>query len=538
VTLAYGPTPCDEGVIGAGAAIQPCAERSKPWVLAATILGSSLAFIDGTVVNVALPAIQSELGVSVAVAQWVVNAYALLLGALILVGGAAGDRFGRRRVFVLGVVLFTAASMACGFAPSAAILIASRAFQGIGGAMLVPESLAIISAAFPEAERGQAIGTWAGFSALTTALGPVLGGTLVDTLSWRAVFFINLPLAAVALALALRHVPESHGGDSAAAIDWQGGMLASLGLLGIAFGASAWSDARWSAAVAYGPMLAGIAVLGFFLWWEARAKSPIVPLRLFRAGAFSGANAMTLLLYAGLGGALFFLPYDLIRLQGYSTAAAGASFLPMSLIMGGLSRWSGALIDRAGARLPLIIGPTIAAAGFALFALPGIGGSYWATFFPAMVVLAIGMTISVAPLTTVVMGAVDQRHAGTASGINNAVARIAGMLAVALFGALAVGVFGTALDASLNELQLAPTLRDAVHAQIPKLAEAAVPPDVTGALKQTLETSLQRAFLEAFRIVMLTATALALASAVCAALTIPQTSHGDAEPTRKKVRLD
>jgi len=531
--VALGRTPCDEGVIGAGAAAPPCAERSKPWVLAATILGSSLAFIDGTVVNVALPAIQAELGVSVVVVQWVVNAYSLLLGALILVGGAAGDRLGRRRVFMLGIVLFAAASMACGLAPNAAILIASRAVQGIGGAMLVPESLAIISAAFPEAERGKAIGTWAGFSALTTTLGPVLGGTLVDALSWRAVFFINLPLAVLALAIASRHVPESHGGEQDSAIDWQGGVLASLGLFGIAFGASAAGSARWSEPVVYGPMVAGIVVLAVFLWWEGRTTSAIVPLALFRSGAFSGANAMTLLLYGALSGALFFLPYNLIRLQGYSTAAAGASFLPFTLIMGGLSRWSGALVDRVGARLPLTIGPIIAALGLMLFALPGIGGSYWATFFPAMVVLGIGMTISVAPLTTVVMGAVDQRHAGAASGINNAVAEIAGMLAIALFGALAVAVFGRALAVPLDGLQLAPALRDVVQAQIPKLAEATVPPDITGALRQPLQTALEFSFLRAFRIVMLTGAGLAVASAVCAALTIPKTSHRGAQPQRK-----
>jgi MFS family permease len=395
--------------------------------------------------------------------------------------------------------------------------------QGIGGALLVPESLAIISAAFPEEERGKAIGTWAGFSALTTALGPVLGGTLVDTLSWRAVFFINLPLAVIALAIALRHVPESQGADDIA-IDWQGGAFASLGLFGIAYGASEAATRRWSEAIVYGPMLAGCVVLAIFLWWEARAKAPMMPLALFRAPAFGGANAMTLLLYAALSGALFFLPYDLIRLQGYSTAGAGASFLPFSLVMGGLSRWSGAFVDRTGARLPLMIGPVIVAAGMAALALPGIGGSYWATFFPAMLVLGIGMTISVAPLTTAVMGAVDERHAGTASGINNAVARVAGMLAVALFAALAVGLFGQAVEAALVPLHLALDLRLAVEAQIPQFAEAAVPAGIEGAMKQAVENAFALSFLRAFRVVVLAAAGLALASAVCAALTIPKTA--------------
>ena len=306
--LALGRTPCDEGVIAAGAAASHCAERSKAWVLAATILGSSLAFIDSTVITVALPAIQADLAASVASAQWVVNAYLLLLGALILVGGAAGDRFGRRRIFILGIILFTAASAACGLAPNTAILIAARAVQGIGGAMLVPESLAIISAAFPEAERGKAIGTWAGFSALTTALGPVLGGTLVDALSWRAVFFINVPLAVVAVSIALRHVPESRANEARNAIDWQGGVLASVGLFGIAYGASATSTARWGDAAVAGPILGGVAVLALFIAWETRAKSPMVPLALFRSRAFSGTNAMTLLLYAGLAVRCSFCP--------------------------------------------------------------------------------------------------------------------------------------------------------------------------------------------------------------------------------------
>ncbi|HEY3920109.1 MAG TPA: MFS transporter [Stellaceae bacterium] len=478
--IMLGRTPCDDGVIRAGADASACSARAKPWVLAATILGSSLAFIDGSVVNVALPSIQASLGASSPVTQWIINAYLLMLGALILVGGAAGDRFGRRRVFVQGIILFTAASVVCGFAPNASILVAARAAQGIGGAMLVPGSLAIISAAFSQEERGQAIGTWAGFSALTTALGPVLGGTLVDAWSWRAVFFINVPLAIVTLAITVVHVPESRASASDAPIDWTGAVLATIGLAGIAFGASAASEMRWGEPAVFAPLSIGAAVLILFIRHEGRAAAPMVPLRLFRSAVFSGTNAMTLLLYTALSGALFFLPFDLIRLQHYTAAAAGASFLPFSLIMGLLSRRSGALMDRYGARLPLVLGPAIAAGGLALLALPAIGGSYWLTFFPPMVCLGIGMVIAVAPLTATVMGAVDQRQAGTASGINNAVARIANLLGVALFGALAAGISASALD----------------HAS-------------------------DAAFLRAFRGVMLAAAALALVSALCAALTIP-----------------
>jgi len=520
-----GQAPCDEGVLRAAPAMPGGTERDKPWVLATTILGSAMAFIDGSVVNVALPAIQAELSATVSAAQWVINGYLLMLGALILVGGAAGDRFGRRRVFNLGVALFTAASVACGLAPNAEVLVATRVLQGVGGALLVPGSLAIISAAFPEAERGRAIGTWAGFSALTTAFGPVLGGWLVDAFSWRAIFFLNVPVALVVLALSVWRVPESRddtgaGRGAGGGVDWRGGALATLGLAGMAYGLTAMSDHGWADPVVLVPLLGGVVVLGLFLRWEARAEAPMMPLGLFRSRRFSGANGMTLMLYMALGGAMFFIPFNLIRIQGYSATEAGAAFLPFTLIMGGLSRWSGGLIDRYGARTPLIAGPAITAAGFGLFAVPGIGGSYWTTYFSAMLVLGFGMAVSVAPLTTTVMGAVENRHAGVASGINNAVARVAGMLAVALLGAVAVGVFGAALEQRLAGRQLPPDVRSALEAEVPKLAEATVPPAVQGDERAALERALHDSFVRSFRVVMVIAAGLALASGAVAAATI------------------
>src|SRR6202521_2313999 len=514
-----GRTPCDEGVIRAAAATPGCADRARPWVLAATILGSSMAFIDGSVVTVALPAIQSDLNVSVQGAQWIVNGYMLMLGALILVGGSAGDRFGRRRVFALGAAVFTIASIGCGLAPNATVLIGARIVQGIGGALLVPVSLAIISAAFPAPERGKAVGTWAGFSAVTTALGPVLGGWLVDTLSWRAIFFINVPIAVITLGIAFRHVPESRKASDDSTLDWPGGFLAALGLAALVYGLTAASERDWTHPSVSGALIASAILTIAFIWRETRASSPMLPFGLFRSMSFSGANIMTLLLYFALSGAFFFLPFDLIQIQGYSATLAGAAFLPFTLIMGGLSRWSGGLTDRYGARLPLIAGPVVAAAGLALFALPNIGGSYWATFFPGMVVLGLGMTISVAPLTTTVMSSVEDRHAGTASGINNAVSRIAGMLAVALLGTLAVGVFGSALETRLSGLPVTPEIRRALNTEVAKLAEAQVPSQIQGQQRLVLKQALNESFVQSFRFVMLISASAALLAALCAGLT-------------------
>jgi EmrB/QacA subfamily drug resistance transporter len=509
---------------GAAAAAPGCARSARPWLLAATIIASSMVFIDGTVVSVALPSMQANLDVPVSQAQWIVNAYALTLGTLILAGGAAGDRFGRRRVCIAGILLFTAASVGCGLAPTSSLLIAARAVQGVGGALLVPSSLAIISAAFPDRERGRAIGTWAGASALTTALGPVVGGWLVDTLSWRAIFFINVPLAIMALLLALRWVPESRD-ESARGVDWIGSALAVLGLGLLAYGLTAASSAGWAHATVVGSLGGSVLALALLLRWEAHTAQPMLPLSLFRSATFSGANAITLLLYFGLTGEVFFLPFYLIDIQGYSATGAGAAFLPFSLIMAGLSRWAGGLNDRYGARALLVAGSLLVALGTALFALPIPVERYWNSVLPGMTVWGFGMALSVAPLTTTVMRSAGDRYAGAASGINNATARIAGMLAVALLGAAAVGVFRVALDERLEHLQIPVSIQQALQPEVQKLTQARLPPAIDAATRQTLRRALDESFVYSFRVATLIAAAAALLSALCAWLTIERSAR-------------
>jgi EmrB/QacA subfamily drug resistance transporter len=508
--------PCDEGVLAGDSTEHPCPPAAGSWVLAATILGSSMAFIDGTVTNVALPAIQRDLGATLAGAQWVVEAYALFLAALILVGGAFGDRFGRRRVFAAGVALFTLASVGCGLAQTIGQLVAARAVQGIGGALLVPGSLALLSASFSGDRRGPAIGTWSGWTAITSAIGPVLGGVLVEHASWRAIFLLNVPLAVAVLAIVFLKVPESRAPGKAAPLDGWGALLSTAGLGALVYGLIEASSRGLSDPLVLAALGLGGVLLAAFVAVERRRRSPMLPFELFRSPAFRSANLLTLLLYAALGGALFFVPFNLIQVQGYSATEAGLALLPFILINFLLSRWAGGLIGKYGAHRPLVVGPLLAAAGFVLYALPGIGGSYWTTFFPAAAVLGLGMAITIAPLTTVVMTAVDENRTGTASGINNAVARVAGLLAVAVMSLVLVAVFSQRLDRRLDALRLPPEARQQIEAQRLKLAAIELPPGLDAPTRTQLTAAIRESFVAGYRGVMLLAAGLALASAALA----------------------
>src|SRR5271154_3811635 len=448
-------TPCDESSMRSATPATPSASNSAPWILTATILGSSMAFIDSTVVNVAAPKFQLAFHASVVDVQWVIESYGVVLASLILAGGALGDWMGRRLVFLLGVTLFAAASAACGLAPSIHFLVVARSLQGIGAAMLIPGSLAFISASFDEKSRGQAIGTWSGFTAITAALGPVLGGWLIEHASWRWAFFLNVPMAAAVIVLSLLHVPESRN-SRAQRLDWAGAFLATARLAGIVTGLLESSKLGWRNPLVAGSLLGGVIFLILFLWVETRISSPMVSLALFKSRSFLGANLLTLFLYAATGIFFFLFPVTLMQVHRYSATAAGAAMLPMIVLMFSLSRWSGGLVARYGGKLPLILGPLVVAMGFVLFALFSEGGNYWKTFFPASVALGLGMAVTVAPLTTVVMASVDKNHAGAASGINNAVARVAGVLAIAVFGIVLENFFGRHMEKSFSTLSLPP----------------------------------------------------------------------------------
>ncbi|MEO8089391.1 MAG: MFS transporter [Gemmatimonadales bacterium] len=500
----------------ATAAPNPRVER---WVLAASILGSTMAFIDGTVVNVALPVLQEALGATAAEVQWVVESYALVMAALLLLGGALGDKLGRRRVFATGVALFALASASCALAPDIGWLILGRVVQGLGAALLVPGSLALIGAGIPAERRGAAIGRWSAVSAAAAGIGPLLGGWLVQAGSWRAIFWLNIPIAAVTLFTTLRHVPESRD-PHARHLDWTGSGLVTLGLGGVVFGLLEAPRFGFGHPLIIAALLVGVLLLIAFLLVEARSIQPMMPLDLFRSRTFRGANLLTLLLYAALGATLYFLPFDLIQVHHYPPAAAGAALVPLIVLISVLSGWAGRLADRYGARPLLMAGPVIAALGFALLALPGTSGDYWTTFFPGIAVLGLGMAVTVAPLTTTVMGAVDPERAGLASGINNTVSRTGSLLSIAVLGIAAYQRFNQALGQGLNAIGVPPEVQQLLADERRKLAAAVVPPSVPAAFRPAIRAAIESSFVDAFRLVMLLSAALALGAALCAWLLI------------------
>jgi len=514
--------PCDQ-TIAQSSSETPCGRSAARWTLAATILGSSMAFVDGSVVNVALPVLQKSLNASASQVQWVVEAYLLFLSSLVLAGGSLGDRIGRRRVFLAGVVLFAASSAACGLAPSSNWLIAARAAQGIGAALLIPSSLAILGAVFPAGERGRAIGIWSSLTAIAGVIGPLLGGWLVQVSSWRAVFFVNLPIAAGVAVITWTKVPESRNAR-AKSLDWAGTVLATLGLAGLIFGLIEAPTSGWRAPRVWVSLGAGVIAFVAFAFVERGSSHPMIPAELCRNRAFVGTNLLTLFLYAALSEALFFLPFDLIQAQGYSPARAGAAMLPLVLILFALSRTTGAIADRIGPRILLTAGPAVAAIGFFLLSRPGVGARFTTTLLPALIVLGLGMAMTVAPLTTTVLNSVDREQEGTASGINNAVARVAGLLAIAALGIVASRTFDTTLTRRLSEPGFSDAARQIPQSERNKLGAAQPPSGLPAAEAARVREAIAFSLTAAFRVLTRICALLALLGSISAAVLIPPLS--------------
>jgi EmrB/QacA subfamily drug resistance transporter len=510
------PLPNDEDAVRSGGARPDV--RHRRWVLAAAILGSTVAYVDGSVVNVALPRIESDLHTTLATMQWVVNAYTLCMAALLLVGGVAADRYGRRLIFITGVSVFAAASVGCGLAGNAWTLIGARAIQGLGGALLIPCSLSLIGAAFDQKERGAAIGIWSGASAIAAGIAPLIGGVLLDHWSWRVIFLINPVLAIPTLWIAVRRVPESHDAGARTSIDWSGAVLALTGLGGLVYGLIESSDLGWGHPAVIGALSLGCAALVAFVFAERHSHAPIMPLELFHSRRFSGINLQTLLLYGALGSVFFFVPFLLLQARGYSAAATGGAYLPFTIVLGVLSRWGGGLVDRFGERWPLIAGPALTSVGFV--ALAGSAGRYDAVLL-SMTILGFGMAITVAPLTTTVLNSVPPKCTGVASGINNTVAQVGSLLVIALLGSLSLSSFNGALDQHLRHARSSPEVSFAVRQARGAFVMPSIPAGLSSQEQQQIRAIVAESLISTVQMALSIAAALALLSAVTAAAMIP-----------------
>jgi EmrB/QacA subfamily drug resistance transporter len=478
-------------------------------ILAATILGSSMAFIDSTVVNVILPRLQTEFSASASQIQWLVEAYLLFLSALILLGGALGDRYGRKMIYEIGTTVFVLSSLACGISQSLTELTIARSIQGVGGALLAPGSLAILNASFPKEERGRAIGTWSGFSAITAALGPVIGGWLSDHASWRWVFLINFPLGILTVYFTRRFVPEQCGESWKTRLDIRGSVISILGLAAITFALVKSSQLGFQDARIMISLGTGILLMILFVQGEAGTQDPLMPLSLFRSRAFVGANICTLLLYGALGAVFYFLPFNLIQVQGFTATETGAANLPFVIILFSFSRASGGLYDRVGPRIPLTLGSLIVGISFLLLGfLPGLHASYWSGFFPGLFVFGVGMSLCVAPLTSTVLGSVSVEHSGLSSGFNNAVARLSGLIAIAIMTTLVLTSFEYHLKSRLVKIEMPDQQKQSVVEHASQLAGIRGP--------AIAEDEIKRSYLDSFRELMEVCFILSMGSALCA----------------------
>ncbi len=495
---------------------------TQKWTLLATILASSMVFIDSTALNVALPTLQEDLGITGTQLLWVINGYALFLSALLLVGGSLGDLYGRNKIFLIGLGLFSMSSLVCGVSRTPLQLIIARAFQGIGGALLTPGSLSILSSQFGIESRGKAIGLWSAFSALTAIFGPILGGWLAGLGLWRVIFFINVPLSVFVFVTMITQVPESQN-PNAEKLDLTGALLVTLGLAGITFGfIESPKNGFGNLKIMSSLLVGGIAIIAFIIS-QNNSTHPMMPLRLFKSSTFSGGNLLTLFVYAALGGAMFFLPLNLIQIQGYSELNAGLAMLPIIICIAGISSIIGKIVDRRGVRIPLMIGPLITSAGFFIFSTYGITSGpqdYWNTFFLSFLLIGIGMGITVAPLTTAVMGAVSDDNAGIASGINNTVARAAGVLAVALMGALVLFSFNRTLEKEISSMDISNEMKSEIMIESTNFTAAQVPEKLPGETRAIVQMHLNESFIVAFNKVVYIASLLTFLGGLMAFLFI------------------
>ncbi len=497
--------------------------RQGNLILAATIIGAGMVYLDGTVVTVALPQIQEDFQASVSSLQWLVDIYILFLTIPILVAGSLSDRYGRKKLFIIGLIGFAIASGLCGAATNMPQFVIARVFQGIFGGIMLPGSLAILNASFPREIRGRTVGTWSAFTPLTTAIGPLLGGWLVDNVTWRAAFYINIPLALITLFISLRYIPETKSAKVPKGQDWLGAALITLGLGSLMFGLIEGPYRGWNDWPVWVSLVGSLICLGAFVWVEATSKHPMIPLQLFKHRVFSGITLVTFILYFAMSGVFFFFTLNLQQIQGVSATIAGAAFMPIIVLLFLISRWAGNFSDKSGPRRLLIVGPVVIAVGFFMYMIPGVQANYWLTFFPATIVFGIGLGLTVAPLTSVALGAVPIHLSGLASGVSNATSRAATMLAVAMLGFLMVIQFGGLLKFHTRNLPLTNKDRLQLEAEALNLGGAEAPAHLEPALKTEVETSINKAFVGAFRIMMALCGVLALVSAAISVATISNT---------------